>query len=614
MDITNKRQEVLNCCENIIEKNSEIQNSKNHILIKKMSEQIFKRSKEIKNICEVEKYNLFFNGKVAIGKSTIICTMFDLIDYILLTEGSRLSNSLLLKTGSGRTTICETQIITNSDRSEILIEEVTRDDFYVYLKEFCESLYGKESNISEEGLNLMKNMAKIPLTLDNKEIIEKFSNLDEAFESFKNSISYEKRLNKNFVFDGDNFKYWLRKFFTEINDGKIELAPMPKKITIKICGNDIQFKIPEFINSIVDTRGLDGGERPDIQSYIVKKDAISLMCDEINGFGGNESITSILQQTLIQEDKDIYRRVLLIGMEKDGELENITNFEDDRAAGIKEKKRQALKKINDSRINLTDKNFFFFDTAPGISVEKGKITKIDFTTLKNTQKEFIETLETLICNMYSNYCDELYDSLRLLEQLNRGQITENTLNKINHCKKIISEIYEEVNSININILKRFEDAIKEIYHSSLRGAVNHYGIGNTADVYGTFKKCGGEEFVEQCREYKSKMLASIDLIFEDCSELETICLKYINDEINNLYKCHYTNYRDLAYSETYDNLYNYNSWTTPQKYWGDGLGKYKARVWKDINNEIKSHDIDITLENNNNIVQFFRDILNFMDI
>lgn len=614
MDITKKRQEVIKCCEKIIEKNSEIQNSKNHILIKKMSEQIFKRSKEIKSICEVEKYNLFFNGKVAIGKSTIICTMFDLIDYSLLTEGKRLSNSLLLKTGSGRTTICETQIILNSDKSEILIEEVIDDDFYVHLKGFCESLYGNKSDISEEGLNLIKNMAKIPLTLDNEEIIEKFSNLDEAFETFKKEINYEKRLKKNFVFEGDNFNDWLKKIFTEINDGKIELAPMPKKITIKICRSDIQFKIPEFIHSLVDTRGLDGGERPDIQSYIIKKDAISLMCDEIKGFGGNESITSILQQTLIKEDKDIHRRVLLIGMEKDGELENITNFEDNRAAGIKEKKRQAFKKINDARINLTDKNILFFDTAPGINLEKGKITKVDQTILKKTQKDFMETLEDLIYSMYSNYCDELYDSLRLLEQLNRGQITEETLQKINHSTRIISEIYEEVNAININILKRFEDAVKSIYHSSLRGAVNHCGIGNTADVYGTFQKCGGEEFVEQCREYKSKMLASIDLIFENCSELETICLKYINDEINDLYKDHYTNYRSVAYSETYDNLYNYNSWSAPQKYWGDGLGSYNSRVWNDISNEIKQHGIDIKLENQNNIVQFFRDILNFMDI
>lgn len=579
-----------------------------------MSEQIFKRSSDIKNICEIEKYDLFFNGKVAIGKSTIICTMFDLIDYNALTNGSRLSNSLLLKTGSGRTTICETQIIPNSDVSEIVIEEVPCKDFYEYLKGFTDILYGKESTISEEMLTLIKNMAQIPLSLDNEEILEKFSDVNEIFTSLKEVINYENRLNRTFSFQGEDFKLWLKNTFTDINDGKIEKAPMPQKIIIKIRASDLPFKVPQYINSIIDTRGLDGGERPDIQSYIVKSNSISFMCDEINGYGGNESILSILQQTLIQENKDDYLRVLLLGMEKDAELDNITNFEDDRKGGMKSKKSQALKKINDSKIKFDNDNFLFFDTAPGINIEKGKITNIDKGILENTQKEFLKTVESIILKMYSKYCDELYESLGLLEQLNRGQITQGTLKRINESYQIVSDIVIAVSTINNDILSKFKESVCSIYHSSLRGAVNHNGIGNTADIYGSFQKCGGEDFIEKCRDYKIKMLTAIDMIFDNCSELEKICLKYINDSIDALYNKHYTNYRNLTYSETYNNLYNYNSWMSPKRYWGDGLGSYNLRVWNDIRQEIKQYNIDKKLDDQNNKVQFFQDILNFLTI
>jgi len=463
-------------------------------------------------------------------------------------------------------------------------------------------------------LTLIKNMAQISLSLDNKEILERFSDVDEAFETLKKIINYEERLNKSFTFQGDNFNFWLKNIFTDINDGKIETAPMPLKIIIKICESDMQFKMPEYINSIIDTRGLDGGERPDIQSYILRNNSISFMCDEINGYGGNESICSILQQTLIKEDKDRHLRVLLLGMEKNSELENITNFEDDRKGGMKSKKSQALKKINDSQIKFDDDNFLFFDTAPGINIEKGKITKVDKDILENTQKEFINTVESIILKMYSKYCDELYESLGLLEQLNRGQITQKTLQKINDSYQIVSDIVLAVRAINNDILSKFKESVCSIYHSSLRGAVNHNGIGNTADIYGSFQKCGGEDFIEKCREYKTIMLTSINIIFKNCPEFEMICLKYINDSIDDLYNKHYTNYRNLTYSETYNSLYNYNSWMSPKKYWGDGLGNYNLRVWNDISQEIKQYNIDKKLDNQNNKVQFFQDVLNFLKI
>ncbi len=60
--------------ENIIE---EINNDNDrHIIIKRMAQQINNRINDIQEICSVDKYNLYFNGKVAIGKSTTVCNLF----------------------------------------------------------------------------------------------------------------------------------------------------------------------------------------------------------------------------------------------------------------------------------------------------------------------------------------------------------------------------------------------------------------------------------------------------------------------------------------------------------------------------------------------------------
>lgn len=612
MDVIIKRKEVLNYCEQVNLKNDEIQKSNNHILIKKMSEQIANRAYKIKDICNSEKYDLFFNGKVGIGKSTIICTIFGLINYEALKKDNRLADCLLLKTGSGRTTVCETKIVPNSDISEIEIDEVSYDEFCIYLKEFIESLFKKSSTISSEMINVIKNMAGIPLTLKEDEFLQKNQDDKKLFQDLEQKINYKNRTKKIFTFYGGKFEEWLKEIFIGINDGKFEDVPIPKKITIKICENDFQLKIPKFINSIVDTRGLDGGERPDIQSYIREDNSISFMCDGIKEFGSDE-ILSILEQILIEEEKDKQSRVVLLGMEKDYELDNITNFENNRDGGIKFKKEQAIKKINDKKIKFDERNYLFFSTIPGINIYKNKIFEFDKTILEKTQKEFIKKIECLIYNMYSKYSVELFDSLSLLEKLNQGEVTNSTLKKINKSFENVQKIMDEFkNNVNSNILSEFDVAIKSIYHSSLRGAVNHNGVGNTADVYGSFKKCSGDDFQKKCKEYKIKVINTIEFIFENCSELEKICLEYIRSEIDFLYQKYYEKYVDLTYSETYNKLYNNNSWAASKNYWGDGLGSYNLRVWNNLSKEIKNNKIDEILDNKDNKIQFFHDILNLL--
>lgn len=50
-----------------------------------MAEAMYNRSMEIKSLCQVEQYDLYFSGKVGIGKSTLICMLLGLINNDNLT-------------------------------------------------------------------------------------------------------------------------------------------------------------------------------------------------------------------------------------------------------------------------------------------------------------------------------------------------------------------------------------------------------------------------------------------------------------------------------------------------------------------------------------------------
>ena len=55
---------ILNLCKSALRKNEDIQHQKCHPAIQKMSQSIAMRINDIAEICSVQSYNLFFNGKM----------------------------------------------------------------------------------------------------------------------------------------------------------------------------------------------------------------------------------------------------------------------------------------------------------------------------------------------------------------------------------------------------------------------------------------------------------------------------------------------------------------------------------------------------------------------
>ena len=608
------REEILRYCDTIAKKNEEIQTSNVHVLIKRLAQATADRADRIREISKIEKYKLYFNGKVGIGKSTLISVMLNLINDKKLEAGKSINEALLLKVGTGRTTLCETQIIPNANKTEIIIDKIDKDTFDKILSDFCRSIEGRnEIELSEEQSTFIKNMAKIELSKSNDEILEEIG-IDRLEETLAERINYENRNKITFTFDGNDSVEWLKKNLADINDGKNEDTPMPSSIIIKLGKDDMKVNIPDFIESIVDTRGLDGGERPDIQSYINADDSISFMCDEINGYGGNVEINSILKQTLIEEDKDKKLRVVLLGLEKDEELENITNFEGNRKEGEKKKKAEAEAKLKKEKIEFEKKNLQFISSLSGIEFRKHKIESVDTEKLKATHTDFMGWIEEIINNMLQKYLDEILEKRKLLNELEAGDVMESTMHKIYSLREEVERIITEAEGEIRDIVNRFKMSVEAENHCAIRGAVNHCGIGTSVNIYGNFQFCAGEEFKERNENRKVEVLTYIKSYFKNCDGLEQICVDTIIEKVNELYGIYYNGLREFTYQETIDKLYNGDSGRKPQMYWGDGRGSYVARVWNDIEDEIRYHKVDEVLNKKYGKVEFLKKIADFLNV
>ena len=216
--------------------------------------------------------------------------------------------------------------------------------------------------------------------------------------------------------------------------------------------------------------------------------------------------------------------------------------------------------------------------------------------------------------MYHKYNLELLEELQYLEKMRYSQIEEDTLKKISDIRQLAIEQKNKLEKMNYDILKKFEEGIKNIYHAALRGAVNHNGIGKKENVYGIFQRCGGEEFEAEFTECKTALIAKIEQIFKDDTEIAQVCEKSIINKMNELYKTFYEKYRSSSYKETYENLHNNDSWRNPKKYWGDGKGNYNKRVCEDISVEIKNKGIDEKLNKQALELNFLNEFISFLEV
>lgn len=597
-------------------------------LIKEMAKTIKLRIDRIKEVCTVSEYTLCFIGNVGVGKSTAISNLLDLTIGFDNIESKKLDDMSLMPTAAGRTTACETTIILHDDDMvKIEIEKMGIEEFERIVSQYADFILHQNSEETEklptEVKRIIRNMSKFPED-DDEDMQEAYIsklpsavNVDKKTElvsALLSKINYEHRSVLTLTCDNDNYKLWLKNTLSALNNGTIENVPYPLNTTIFIKRGYIDAPIPKFITKIKDTRGIDGNStRDDVIKCCNDIHSICLLCDSITQFGNIVSDT-FLKNQFVDSNIDIKFRNILLGLEKNNELEDV-NEGNGREIGKRKKIKET--KSNFQGIYFEEKNMLFYDSFLGISYDnKHKITGIDSDQyVKERDAIFNRLAEAMDC-MYNAYGDELEMLSNTLYIFKKNTVTDDQNLKLSRLRDEICSCKKEYVSKHKEVIKDLNISIRNhIQAGFVRGAVNRNGEYYNFNIYSEVENYNLNYFDESVSNHKYYIQKQVQEIFEHNDPLEDAMITAIEYKI----KQEHQNFRIKDSNDfrktVYQALISNPCWKTMQSYWGNNNGiKYRDRIADSIFEEIKTLNIVPTVINNNNIPLFYDSLLELISI
>lgn len=530
-------------------------------------------------------YSAAFIGKIGVGKTSAICKMTGLT--YTNSNGDLVD---ILKTGAGRTTVCEVRI-EYAEKLSIKIEPLPNDEVKSLVRNFAEFIWKKSnSKISdeEEGGNLLsveltrciRNM--LGLTIDKKkgedgkwkstdnalEFSKDCSSVDEVNELMYECLSLENRTEIELWPSQDEAKkwqVWLKDNFSKINDGKKENISIPLSITIKgsfpLIRNDCTWKI-------IDTRGVDSNiQREDIRLILDTEGIFPVICSSFTDAPDTDSRSFYELGINLGLGERIARDVTLLILDKDESDkvsdvdEDITDIEDRKSLGRSIREEQINNKIfNDYKLSP---NIDMFDSK----LDSGTSLWDDLERRKDTYLKSKENfLKTLI-----SASKELISS----EQ-----------SKVISFNNDVSEIkleWRRVADNNTPSWENFGDDIERIFarthHRTLAASMNRKGEFYNLDVYESINQLARSYSVIFCKSEIESLKDKIILLKGKYPEFTNQIDSIENDFIESFNE--FSIYvGDIARDHWVDQVKTFISiWASMDAEWGKGSG-YKNRVIK----------------------------------
>lgn len=631
-----KREDIVEECKKAAELAKELRDNKDmHLVIRRLAENALSRIEMIEKICQVDKYNLFFNGKVGVGKTTAISHLTGLVDDACFEENKKIGELPLLTVGGGRTTVCEMRIVPTKEQSRISLLKMQKEEFDKYVEEFCGTLLKEDRSgqglmISAEVERFICNMAKYPKengkASRNKKDMEKYVreadvrvdeiNRDNLLEAVKKNIDYENRNQTEILFTEGKFGDWLKKVLSEINNGLFPGIPFIKELSIYINSEEMDLGIPKYIASIIDTKGMEAesGIREDLVKQMEKETSITVMCDEVLAFGGNSDMLTLLKHTLDRSGKDLYHRIFLLGLERNAELEDVNDADESREKGMVIKRGEAVEKLRERDIPLYEGHINFYSTLYGLEcTTSNKLIRIDKAKYNQEKERFWNELEKAIVNMYEKYDIEISNILLDLKKMNSGEIAEEVVSKFDTCKRYVDKSQNNIKA-DSNFLFQLDNQINSIHHGYIRACVNRWGEYYQFDIYSVSSQIGGDEFRRKCEKEKDILKRQIETLFDENDETEKICMDAIESQIDMNYNEYFKENCDHYKNCVCECLKDNSLWNELYTYWGDGRGNYKGRVSEGIRNELEAQNLEKKLNSKNYYKEYMEVLKNFLSI
>ncbi|MGE7911560.1 hypothetical protein [Lysinibacillus xylanilyticus] len=619
---------VLTKCKENIRKANAIQVNPNVSNISKiMVGPLLKRVEKIEELCTIEEYNLCFIGKVGIGKSTAISNLLGFINKDKLQPGETLSEIPLLKTGSGRTTLCETEIVFFDDEGKnvkIEIEGICELELKEIVNAYCRKVINNEADVdcSIEIQRAIENLSNFPKSEeDYKAFVEQYITvpMDEqkafyqlAEEAILRTIDYPNRNVNELIYSGnEDINLWLKEKIAAINDCSIEGIPYPTKIIVHIKKSEWGIIIPEKIQKVVDTRGIDGeAVRSDIIALCEDKRNICIICDEIGEYGNRVS-EGYLKGVFVHQNPDLQYRNFVLGLEQRDQLTNV-NGADGRETGKDIKKREALN--NWHAISLNKDNMLFYNSYFGIEAGK-KIFEINMKEYESEQAGFWETIEHKINGMYLKYNEELVEINAQLEILATNNLEEKHKEKLIKVKAEVNQHLEALSDHYEELVSKIIDDVRGVQSAGyIRGSVNRQGDYWNFSFYDQSMQIANEEYTSALQNSDVKLISYSRALFDEEDLLEDAVQNALVYEINEAYEYYRKENRDNYRVSMLKKLLDDPIWVELKGYWGNNKTdlKYTDLIAQSIGQKIEALDIVGDIRKEHSTARFLNRLNDFL--
>ena len=436
----------------------EIDENGESIFIERLLKDKTKKIEKLEKRLNGEKMKLVFIGDSGVGKSTIISNLFNV--FASGTKENEIIRVMPADKG-GKTTPCEVEIYFTDNENKIVIENIVNGELQkivkAYLKYHCLGDEDEEvSKFSEELTRIIENIL-------GEEFVEKAENLNvleaekliELSEIKKRLQEFEEEVYFDFSCENNDLLK-MQELLEKINRGEEQKVGVPKKIEVYIDKNLLQIEIPEWISSIVDTRGIgsDSSEsknleglyiREDLRNYIKADDTIIVYINKYIDLSPKFETTF----NNLWNDKDMYlldKLILLINVD---EAEVVSKLKDEESA--EEKIKVLRKKEANFKKSLTKKddilNIVTWNPLEGKEKVKGrgKYQIVD----RVASEENIRRMNDFLSSVYQKVLNRAVQEKKEEEQI---------------CKSIISNNIGKAEILRFNsLVLEFEDKFLNEY-------------------------------------------------------------------------------------------------------------------------------------------------------
>ncbi|MDI4647876.1 hypothetical protein [Cohnella hashimotonis] len=602
---------------------------------------ILEKASELEHFLSVEKFNLVFIGQKGVGKTTAISNLFNLLverNVQAKISGKGKNKKIieeLLETGAGGTTICD--VILNQSLSEvtqIAIEPYSSNDALNEIETFCNIVWKKRMSeyehfedtrtfyLASEVERAIRNMTELVVVKEVDKAIQRAKDYVE-FEDFKNEVvrlaSIDNRITTKFIYENsheaiESEAEWIKSTFKDINLVKFPDILIPRKVTISLSKNILDFDSLPRIQSIIDTRGLDSQssfDRKDLEQYI--REGIENLCIITDSFppSPSEPVFNLFKRYLYDESlKDLSAKMILLILHKKDEAANVLSYNDkveNEEEGIIVRKREIENKFLSEKIPVITENIMFFNSMFGIedkkikvsedeieeyeSIEAAKLAKIN--EINENRKSILNLLGELIEKREQGWLNELEILIQEFKSIKFN--FENDIYAEEHLNRIKEEIFALKNA-NGDYKALFSNVyLKKLgsIHPSTLAAINRsYGIFSSHDIYYLGSVTIEEIYKEQFKKMKDQIISKIDTIrqFHNMTIKTKTFFNRLYDKVNKEFDNSMRELNESIYRLlniqifATDESENILFWKNAKTRWGQGTG-YK----EDIQSMYKTH-------------------------